>query len=71
MKPSCAVMKLILDAGLRPLGVIRELGGQPTVNLDTVERLVYNTAVGDRLEFVAERDGEEFTGEIISKELAQ
>ena len=34
-----------------------------------VSRLVYNANVGDRLPFVAERDGERWTGEIVIEEL--
>jgi serine protease Do len=56
-------------AGLRRLDVLRELGGQRISSLSMVQRLVYNANVGDRLPFVAERDGQRWQGEIVIEEL--
>ncbi len=56
-------------AGLRKYDVLREMGGTRVSSLSMVSRLVYNSNVGDRLPFVAERDGERWTGEIVIEEL--
>ncbi len=56
-------------AGLRKYDVVREMGGAPVSSLSMVWRLVYNAAVGDRLPFVAERDGRRWNGEIVIEEL--
>ena len=56
-------------AGLRSLDVLREMGGRRVSSLGMVERLVYNANVGDRLPFVAEREGRRWTGEIVIEEL--
>jgi serine protease Do len=59
----------VYNAGLRPGDVLRELGGQPMTDLDAAYRVIYDTSVGDRLSFAAERDGIPFTGEILVEEL--
>jgi serine protease Do len=56
-------------ADLRPRDIIREVEGQRLDSADVLYRLVYEANVDDRLEFVAERDGERWTGEIIIEEL--
>lgn len=55
-------------AGLRPNDILRELGGLRLDRLDTIYRLMYNSSVGDRLTFKAERDHRIFAGEIILEE---
>ena len=55
-------------AGLRPNDILRELGGLRLDKLDTIYRLMYNSSVGDRLSFQAERDHRIFAGEIILEE---
>jgi S1-C subfamily serine protease len=59
----------VYNAGLRPGDVLRELGGQPMTDLDAAYRVIYDTSVGDRLSYAAERDGIPFTGEILIEEL--
>jgi len=61
----------VYKAGLRPGDILREVAGRPVSDLDTMYRIYYDTAVGDRLSFVAERDGETFDGEILIEELSQ
>ncbi len=56
-------------AGLRRLDVLRELGGQRVSSFSQVLRLVYDANVGDRVPFVAERDGKRWQGEIVIEEL--
>jgi serine protease Do len=55
-------------AGIRPRDIMREIDGVRLDSRDTVTRLVYEAMVGDRLSYVAERDGERFTGLIILEE---
>lgn len=55
-------------AGLRPNDILRELGGLRLDRLDTIYRLMYNSSVGDRLAFKAERDHRIFSGEIVLEE---
>ena len=55
-------------AGLRPNDILRELGGLRLDRLDTIYRLMYNSSVGDRLAFKAERDHRVFSGEIVLEE---
>ncbi len=55
-------------AGLRPNDILRELGGLRLDRLDTIYRLMYNSSVGDRLGFKAERDHKVFAGEIVLEE---
>jgi serine protease Do len=55
-------------AGLRPYDILREVAGVRLVDLDTVYRLFYDSNVGDRLPFLAERDGQSWTGEIVLEE---
>jgi serine protease Do len=55
-------------AGLRPNDILRELGGLRLDKLDTIYRLMYNSSVGDRLGFKAERDHRIFAGEIVLEE---
>lgn len=55
-------------AGLRPDDVIREIGGQRLTSTDVVARLFYDSEVGDRVPYRAERAGESFTGEIVVEE---
>jgi len=57
------------QAGLRRLDVLRELGGQRVSSFSQVLRLVFDANVGDRLPFVAERDGKRWHGEIVIEEL--
>ncbi len=49
-------------AGLRPGDVLRRINGVPLKSIDTVYRLIYEAHVGDRLTFVAERDGRSIEG---------
>ncbi len=56
-------------AGLRVGDIIRQFEGRPLTGRDVLTRVQYDAAVGDCLRFVAEREGEEFTGEIILEEM--
>ncbi len=58
-------------AGLQPGDILREINGVPLKSVDTVYRLVYEAHVGDRLSFVAERDGRRFTGSLTFAERPQ
>ena len=55
-------------AGLRTYDVMRTINGVALDSRDTVRRLVYETMVGDRVSFTAERDSERFNGEILLEE---
>jgi len=55
-------------AGLRRLDILREIGGVRVLSLATIERVIYNTNVGDHLSFVAEREGELWRGDILIEE---
>ena len=55
-------------AGLRPGDILREMGGLRLRNRDTIYRLIYNSKVGDRLDFKAERDGRIFSGVMVLEE---
>ncbi|MCP4572309.1 MAG: trypsin-like serine protease [bacterium] len=55
-------------AGLRPEDILRQMGGQQVTSLSLIERLVYNSNVGTRLTFRAERAGESWDGAIILEE---
>jgi serine protease Do len=56
------------EAGIRPRDIMREIDGVRLDSRDTVTRLVYEAMVGDRLSFVAERNGHRFSGEIVLEE---
>jgi serine protease Do len=56
-------------AGLRVRDIIRSINGVVLKDRDTVTRLVYEAKVGTELEFVAERDGEQFVGVIRLEEM--
>ena len=56
-------------ANLRPRDIIREVEGYRLDSADILYRLVYEASVDDRLNFVAERDGERWSGEIVIEEL--
>jgi serine protease Do len=64
VEPGSAAWK----AGIRPRDIIREIDGVRLDSRDTVIRLVYEAMVGERLTFVAERNGERFSGEIVLEE---
>ena len=51
-------------AGLRRYDVLRELEGRPVSSLSMIERLIYDSNVGDRLDFLAERNGEIWSGSL-------
>ncbi|RKZ10380.1 hypothetical protein DRQ50_14485 [bacterium] len=51
-------------AGLRRYDVLRKIEGRPATSLSMIERLVYDSNVGDRLDFSAERAGEIWSGSI-------
>ncbi len=55
-------------AGLRRGDILREMGGLRLQNRDTIYRLIYNSKVGDRLDFKAEREGRIFTGVLVLEE---
>ncbi len=55
-------------AGLRVGDIIRSINGVPLRDADTISRLVYEARVGDRLAYVAERDGRRLRGEIVLEE---
>jgi len=55
-------------AGLRSMDIIRQINGEAAVSISMVERLVYNSAVGDHLTFLADRDGQLWEGEIVIEE---
>ncbi len=56
-------------AGLRIGDIVREIEGVPLTSRDILIRLHYEVAVGDCQRFVAERNGEEFDGEIVLEEM--
>jgi len=56
-------------ANLRPRDIIREVEGYRLDSADILYRLVYEASVDDSLNFVAERDGERWSGEIVIEEL--
>ncbi len=55
-------------AGLRVYDVLRSIDGVPLKDKATIDRLVYEATVGTSLHYVAERDGEEFSGTIVLEE---
>ena len=55
-------------AGLQPYDILRSINGVPLRSDDTVIRLFYEARVGTRLEFSAEREGQDFTGVMILAE---
>jgi len=55
-------------AGLRSEDILREMGGARVTSLSLIERLIFNSNVGDHLTFRAERGGETWTGELILEE---
>ena len=44
--------------------VDREIEGRPVASLSMIERLIYDSNVGDRLDFLAERNGETWSGSL-------
>ncbi len=56
------------EAGLRPYDILRTINGRTLESRDTVDRLVYEAMVGDRMVFTAERDGRTFSGQIVLEE---
>ena len=57
-----------LGGGLRPYDILRTINGRTLESRDTVDRLVYEAMVGDRMVFTAERDGRTFSGQIVLEE---
>ena len=57
------------DRAPRVGDILRELQGRPVASVSMIERLIYESKVGDRLEFVAERQGETWRGALDIKEL--
>ena len=55
-------------AGINVKDILRAIDGVPLRDRDTVTRLVYESMVGDRFSFLAERDGQTFTGTIVLEE---
>ncbi|MBU8871584.1 MAG: trypsin-like peptidase domain-containing protein [Gemmatimonadales bacterium] len=55
-------------SGLRPGDIIRQMEGQPLTSRDVLYRLIYEASVGDKLGFQAERDGQDWSGEILIEE---
>jgi serine protease Do len=55
-------------AGLRSEDILREMGGDRVTSLSDIERLIYNSNVGDRLTFTAERGAETWNGALILEE---
>ncbi len=55
-------------AGLRPRDILREVKGSKVTSLSTMERLIYNSNVGDSLAFRAERAGESRQGTLVLEE---
>lgn len=55
-------------AGLRPGDIIREIEGLRLNQSDAIYRFYYNTRVGDRMSFRAERNGQLFDGVIVLEE---
>jgi len=64
VKPDLAAWK----AGLREGDIIREIEGLRLDQPDAIIRYYYNTRVGDRMSFRAERDGQPFDGVIVLEE---
>jgi len=58
----------VWKAGLRVGDVLRELNGQVIPDYDTIFRIIYDASVGDRMGFIAERQGESWSGEILIEE---
>jgi len=54
--------------GLRVYDVVRTINGVSLDSRDTVQRLVYEAMVGDRIHFTAEREGRPFAGDIVLEE---
>ncbi len=55
-------------AGLRVYDVVRTINGVPLSSRDIATRMRYESMVGDRIRFTAERDGQPFEGEMILQE---
>ncbi len=55
-------------AGLRPGDILREIEGLRLNESDAIYRFYYNTRVGDRMHFRAERNGQLFDGVIVLEE---
>ncbi len=64
VEPDLAAWK----AGLRKGDIIREIEGLRLNQSDAIYRYYYNTRVGDRMSFRAERDGQLFDGVIVLEE---
>ncbi len=58
----------VWESGLRPGDILRTIDGDPVDNLDRLYRLFYIAKVGDHIPFTAERDGKEWSGEIVLAE---
>jgi serine protease Do len=56
-------------AGLRVYDVVRSINDVPLNDRDTVTRLRYESMVGDRIRFTAEREGVPFGGEMVLQEV--
>jgi len=55
-------------AGLMPYDVIISINGVDLNDADTFNRLVYEVKVGTQLEYIAYREGEQFSGTIVLEE---
>ena len=56
-------------AGLRQMDILREIEGRRVTSVSMITRLVYESSVGDRLDFLAERGNELWRGTLDIREL--